>query len=141
MITVNFNAPNLFALRDQIIQFLEDAGFETAAKTNLATSISTITQKTVGEQVKAVAEQMREHVASEPVTPEPEASAPVAPEPEVSEPVTFEQVRVATLQLASKRGREAVMEVLAPYKVSRSSEVPEALWGELITKLEAAQNG
>jgi hypothetical protein len=33
------------------------------------------------------------------------------------------------------------MEVLKPYNVARSSEVPRDLWPQLIAELEAAQNG
>ena len=160
MITVTFAANNLFALRDDIVKFLEDAGFETVRK-ELGFSIEKIdiqdrptrdlpnplsegikmavippfevTQPAPLEPAQIVEEQA-------PIPEETQTEQPTASASSASQPLTFEEVRLATLQLASKRGREAVMAVLEPYNVKRSSEVSEDLWPELIAKLEAAQN-
>lgn len=174
MITVTFTANNLFTLRDDIVKFLEDAGFTTTCLSPLEAAnnryekgqeaISTYqkvhnsTTLTYSDDIQAEAQSVVAQLTQPEVTePAPLASAPIAEEqapiPEetqteqptasvsnASPPLTFEEVRLATLQLASKRGREAVMEVLAPYNVKRSSEVSEDLWPELIAKLQAAQN-
>ena len=183
MITVTFTANNLFALRDDIVKFLEDAGFEAQKITKaLSEGVSEIHEREFSpESLETVEVELIEtpnglrgtggptgllntvtndgialtnmpHPGSIPLAPAPivEEQAPIPEETQTeqptasvsdaSPPLTFEEVRLATLQLASKRGREAVMEVLAPYNVKRSSEVSEDLWPELIAKLEAAQN-
>ena len=156
MITVTFTANNLFALRDDIVKFLEDAGFETQKQTvdpvplgnthvkptfikpdddayTTAVTVTEVTQPAPLEPAQIVEEQA-------PIPEETQTEQPTASASSASQPLTFEEVRLATLQLASKRGREAVMAVLEPYNVKRSSEVSEDLWPELIAKLEAAQN-
>ena len=156
MITVTFAANNLFALRDDIVKFLEDAGFETQKQAvdpvplgnmhvkptlikpeddayTTAATVTEVTQPAPLEPAQIVEEQA-------PIPEETQTEQPTASASSASPPLTFEEVRLATLQLASKRGREAVMAVLEPYNVKRSSEVSEDLWPELIAKLEAAQN-
>ena len=162
MITVTFAANNLFALRDDIVKFLEDAGFEAQKQTvdpvplgNMHVKPTTMTYSDdVQAEAQAVVAQLAQPEVTEPAPLEPalivEEQAPIPEETQTeqptasassaSQPLTFEEVRLATLQLASKRGREAVMAVLEPYNVKRSSEVSEDLWPELIAKLEAAQN-
>jgi len=153
MITVTFNANNLFALRDDIVKFLEDAGFDTQkqpvplgnvhvkptlikSEDDAYTTTAAVTE--VAEPAPLAPALIVEEQA--PIPEETQTEQPTASVSSASPPLTFEEVRLATLQLASKRGREAVMEVLAPYNVKRSSEVSEDLWPELIAKLEAAQN-
>ena len=162
MITVTFAANNLFALRDDIVKFLEDAGFDTQKRPvdpvplgNMHVKSATLTYSDdVQAEAQAVVAQLTQPEATQPAPLEPapivEEQAPIPEETQTeqptasassaSPPLTFEEVRLATLQLASKRGREAVMAVLEPYNVKRSSEVSEDLWPELIAKLEAAQN-
>jgi len=72
-------------------------------------------------------------------TEQPTDSASDASPP--SNDIDPDVVRATTLRLASLKGRDAVMEVLKPYNVARSSEVPRDLWPQLIADLEAAQNG
>lgn len=162
MINITFAADNLFALRNQIVQFLNDAGFETVRETHRETprpdplidrsrnANDTIVGNNRPFETTGYL-QVAEEPQPAPLEPVPTASEP-DPIPEETETeqqtdsassvsLTFEDIRTSTLQLASLRGRDAVMAVIEPYGVKRASDVEPHLWPELMAKLEAAKNG
>lgn len=165
MITIYFEAANYNALREQISGFLldsapnpvpfgnmhvkptliksEDDAYKTLTYSNdvQAEAQSVVAQLTQPEVTQPAPLEPAQIVEEQvPIPEETQTEQPTDSASSASPPLTFEEVRLATLQLASKRGREAVMAVLEPYNVKRSSEVSEDLWPELIAKLEAAQN-
>jgi len=161
MISVTFTADNITALRKEIAEFLAPNG----------AVFTTVDPYPVGNvHVKDIAlpysKAAQAEAAAVVAALDPSVTAPLAPAPTVEETVPTpvetqteqptdsasdasppsndidpDLVRATTLRLASLRGRDAVMEVLKPYNVARSSEVPRDLWPQLIADLEAAQNG
>jgi hypothetical protein len=151
MISVTFTADNIAALRKEIAEFLG----QDARASNVGHHVTIPLSQSIQTEAAAVVAAL-----------EPSVTAPLAPAPTVEEPdptpvetqteqptdsasdasppsndIDPDLVRATTLRLASLRGRDAVMEVLKPYNVARSSEVPRDLWPQLIADLEAAQNG
>ena len=158
MISVTFTADNLTALRKEIAEFI---GPELNPNSLEPIEIE-IRSSSSGLLNGAVSGAVLTSMAH----PEPPVTAPLAPAPTVEEQAPTPEetqteqptdsasdasppsndidpdlVRQTTLRLASLKGRDAVMEVLKPYNVARSSEVPRDLWPQLIAELEAAQNG
>jgi hypothetical protein len=115
-----------------------------------------VSQSVQAEAAAVVAALEPEVTETAPLAPAPtvEEQAPIPVETQTEQPtdsasdaslpsndIDPDLVRQTTLRLASLKGRDAVMEVLKPYYVARSSEVPRDQWPKLIAELEAAQNG
>ena len=150
MISVTFTADNAFNLRNEISVFLATASPPIKSVDN--GDVVTDSQ----DEARARAAVSQEPPVTAPLAPAPtaEETAPTPVETQTEQPtdsasdasppsndIDPDLVRATTLRLASLRGRDAVMEVLKPYNVARSSEVPRNLWPQLIADLEAAQNG
>lgn len=52
--------------------------------------------------------------------------------------VTIDTIRELTLSVVDKRGKEGIEAVLSEFGVQRSTQVPEAQWGELVAALRDA---
>lgn len=52
--------------------------------------------------------------------------------------VTIDTIRELTLSVVDKRGKEGIESVLSEFGVARSTQVPEAQWGELAQALRDA---
>lgn len=93
------------------------SGNETAADTATGTGSTTETE-----------------VAAPPVEETPTEATPASPaEPEID---FTNHVMPAVLRAVEQHGREAVEAVLTEFGVGRASQLPEAQWGELITRIE-----
>lgn len=55
-----------------------------------------------------------------------------------SDAVTIDTIRELTLSVVDKRGKEGIEAVLSEFGVQRSTQVPEAQWGELAAALRDA---
>jgi thiamine pyrophosphate-dependent acetolactate synthase large subunit-like protein len=158
MISVTFTADNLTALRKEIAEFLTPNGavHTTTDPYPLGNAHVTVSQSVQAEAAAVVAALEPEVTETAPLAPAPtvEEQAPIPVETQTEQPtdsasdaslpsndIDPDLVRQTTLRLASLKGRDAVMEVLKPYYVARSSEVPRDQWPKLIAELEAAQNG
>jgi hypothetical protein len=151
MISVTFTADNITALRKEIAEFI---GQQTST-ISVGHPVTIPVSQSVQAEAAAVVAALEQPVTS-PLAPAPtvEETAPTPGETQTEQPtdsasdasppsndIDPDLVRQTTLRLASLKGRDAVMEVLKPYNVARSSEVPRDLWPQLIADLEAAQNG
>ena len=162
MISVTFTADNIAALRKEIAEFLTPYGatrvigsdpyplgnahvkattvaYSDDIKTEAAAVVAALEQPVIAPLAPAPTVEEPDPTPVETQTEQPTDSASDASPP--SNDIDPDLVRQTTLRLASLKGRDAVMEVLKPYNVARSSEVPRDLWPQLIADLEAAQNG
>jgi hypothetical protein len=149
MISVTFTADNAFNLRNEIAVFLATASppiksvdngdVVTDSQDEAAAVVAAFEQPVTAPLAPAPTVEETDPTPVETQTEQPTGSASDASPP--SNDIDPDLVRSTTLRLASLKGRDAVMEVLKPYNVARSSEVPRDLWPQLIADLEAAQNG
>jgi hypothetical protein len=148
MISVTFTADNITSLRKEIAEFI--------GQEKVAIKLVDMDEKFIDPYLARGIAHESEQPVTAPLAPAPtvEETAPTPVETQTEQPtdsasdasppsndIDPDLVRATTLRLASLRGRDAVMEVLKPYNVARSSEVPRDLWPQLIADLEAAQNG
>ena len=155
MISVTFTADNITTLRKDVAEFIE-SHFNPNSLETVEVEIRPIATGTIASGVAGVSLTTAAHPVTAPLVPAPtvEEQVPTPAETQMEQPtdsasdasppsndIDPDLVRQTTLRLASLKGRDAVMEVLKPYNVARSSEVPRDLWPQLIAELEAAQNG